>query len=425
MSMQEKLDEPGRLLQPAPDSPLARATRVSQALTEVARRARFSTRRRGGIGGGFGARRGERAFRSAIRLSFLAVVVAPSLAAAVYFVAFASDQYVSEAQFTVAGGNPPLLDGIGAMTGIPSLQTFQETQVVASYVQSRAIVDELSRRTDLRAAFAAPEADWIARLSDKAPIEKLVLYWKRMTDVSVSMPGGIVDFTVRAFRPADAENLARAVLALSEKMVNDMNDRMRRDTIALATSDLQLAGGRFKFASLALETARNEEKTLDARRTADGFNSLKTSLQLQKIRMQQQYESQLKFISPQTPQMRDLKARIDAAGTEIAKIEAQLTAKNGGADGNVLSASMTKLEGLELERGIAAQQYADAALALERAQITSESKLVYLNQFIRPATAEEARYPRRVAWIAAITAAALLLWGCLVGTAVLVRNHMA
>jgi capsular polysaccharide transport system permease protein len=425
MATREILDKRGTLLPPEPQTSLARASRVAQALSEVARRSRFSTRRRGGMGGGFGARRGERFFRMAIKLSFLLIVVVPSTAATAYFALFAADQYVSEARFTVAGGAAPVSDNVGTLTGIPSLQTLQEAEVVANYIQSRAMVDGLSRRLDLRAFFTRPEADWIARLAQDPPIEKLERYWKWMTDVSVSLPGGIVSLTVRSFRPGDAEKLAAAVVELSEKMVNDMNDRMHRDTVALATSDLQVAGERVKVTNVALEKARNEEKMLDAGHEADSFNSLKASVQSTKIKLQQQYDSQTKFISPQASQMRGLKARIDAANVEIAKIDALLTARDGTVDGTVISASMTRLEGLELERQVAEQEYASAALALERAQIAAESKLIYLNQFVQPATAEEARYPRRFASIAVVVGGALLLWSCLLGIAVLVRNHMA
>jgi capsular polysaccharide transport system permease protein len=424
MSTPERLDDRSDMLQPAAESPLARAARISQALSEVARRQRFATGRYPGIGGGLGARRGERRFWLSIKLSFLALVVVPSVAAMVYFAFIASDQYVSETRFTVAGGVAPATDGIGSMTGVPSLQTFQDTQVVVNYVESQGLVDELSHRVDLRAIFARSDADWIARLPSHAPIEKLVRYWKWMTDVSVSLPGGIITFAVRAFRPEDARAVASGVLALSEKMVNNMNDRMRRDTVALATSDLQLAGDRLKVAGAALEGARNEEKMLDAKRTADSLSSLRTGVLSAKIRLQQEYDTRLKFISPQTSQMRNLRARLDAADVEIAKIESQMTAKGDGL-GRTLSASMTTLEGLELERQIAEDEYSNAAVALERAQIASEAKLIYLNQFVEPVTAEEARYPRRFAWTAAIVAGSLFLWSILVGVAVLVRNHRA
>src|SRR4051812_39190401 len=121
---------------------LTRARDLSQALSDAARRARFSSRsRRKFIGGGFQARKGAAVMRAAAFISFFAMVAIPTVVISVYYAFVASDQYVAEAKFTVSGGELPKLDGIGAFTGIPALSAIQDTQIVTNYIESRAAVE--------------------------------------------------------------------------------------------------------------------------------------------------------------------------------------------------------------------------------------------------------------------------------------------
>jgi capsular polysaccharide transport system permease protein len=62
---------------------------------------------------------------------------------------------------------------------------------------------------------------------------------------------------------------------------------------------------------------------------------------------------------------------------------------------------------------------------MEVARLTAERKRMYLNTFVQPTLPQEAQYPRRVLFSAAIVAVLLTGWGTLIGIASVVRNHMA
>ena len=145
---------------------LDRARNLSQALADAARRARISTRsRRNYTGGGFHARQGAGIMRLIILGSFWLMVVLPSVVAIFYYALIASDQYISEANFTISGGDTPKLDGIGALTGIPSISAIQDTQIVTNYIESRAAVEKLETKIDVRRLYSVPNADWLSRFN--------------------------------------------------------------------------------------------------------------------------------------------------------------------------------------------------------------------------------------------------------------------
>jgi capsular polysaccharide transport system permease protein len=402
---------------------LDRARVLSQALSEAARRARLSTRsQRLHASGGFRARRA----RLVVIVSFILMVVAPSLATSIYYVFIASDQYVAEARFTVSPGMPPAIDGIGALTGIAAIAVIQDTQIVTNYVQSRAGVEKLEKRIDIRGLYANDAADWLSGFKKKKPIESFVKYWQHMCSISIVMPAGIVDLKVRAFTPEDAARIAQGIVDISEELVNTLNERMNHDAVASAEEELERTSRRLKESQIALEKARNEGGLLDAPKTADALNNLMAGIIGDLLQLQGKYTSARKFVSEDAPQMLALKSRIEATSAQIAGLKSQLT--NSSADpttATTLSSSMTKFAELDLEKQTVEHLYAGSVAALEIAQMTAERQWMYINTFVKPVAPEQPEYPKRLLYSALVALGSLALWGTCCGLAVLVRNNMA
>jgi capsular polysaccharide transport system permease protein len=216
------------------------------------------------------------------------------------------------------------------------------------------------------------------------------------------------------------------LLDASERLVNDMNARMRRDALALTEVEQQRARDRLARARAAMEQARNEEGLLSAESALDAQNKLIVGERTNLLRMQQEYETQRQYLGEAAPQLRALKKRIDAEKEQIAQLEAQLTRRADGASGaKVLSSAMNRLQYLDLEREIAEKAYATALSSHERARLATETQLLYINSFVRPMEAQQARYPRRLLMIGMIIAGSLAVWGVLMGLLILVRNHRA
>lgn len=405
-----------------------RARAMSQALADAARRVRFARYKTTLSAGGFEARRGYRAMRIFILISFLLVVVFPSICASFYYGFLASDQYAVEAQFTVMGGEVQAsTDGFGAVTGIPLLAIIQDTQIIANYISSRAIVEELQKVAGFQSAYEDKSIDWLARLPANRPIEKIVRYWKQMSSVSISMPSGIVHVEIRAFDPAATARIGGAVIDLSEKLVNELNARTNSDMVKNTQLELERAADRLAKARANLEQARNDEGILDATRAAETLNKLITEAKASLLSLQQERATQLKYVQETSPQMRVLTSRIDAVRGQIQDLEGKLTSASAQAVnvGGPLSNSITKFAILDLERQIAERLYAGSAAALEIARITAERKAMYLNTFVWPVEPQYPLYPKRTLMTALIILGALGTWGILVGLVALARNHMA
>jgi capsular polysaccharide transport system permease protein len=407
-------------------APLDRAQKLSEALADAARRARFSSRSRRLVKGGFSARRGQTLFYWFAMFSFWLLVALPTVAGIAYFGFYASDQYVAEFKFTVAGSELPVTDRIGAMTGIPAMSIVQDTQIVVNHLTSRAAVESIEKKINLREHYSAGSVDYFARFDADKPIEKFLRYWKSMAKATIQMPSGIVDVQIRAFSPEAVKAIADAAVEVSETLINEMNARMNRDALDLAETEVKRTGDRLSLARVNLQRARNDAGYLDVIRAAEGINKLLTETRSGLMLLQQEYQANLRSVSAEAPQMQNLRARINATQQQIRELEAQLTQSTAGSGLNdTLSKAMTRFSELELEREIAEKHYGNAIASLELARINAERKKMYLNTFVRPTVPQEAKFPRRVLMIFLTALGALCLWGAIVGTANAIRNHMA
>jgi capsular polysaccharide transport system permease protein len=409
---------------------LERAQAISRALTDAARRARFSTRARSAYrGGGAPARRGETLIRILTRATLVVMVAVPNLVAVLYFGLIASDQYIAEARFTVSSGVIPKMDGLGSVTGVPPILVIQDTQVVTNYIHSRPMVEALERTVGLRDIYSSPSIDWWARFRKTKPIEKFIDYWDKMASVSISMPSGIVIFSVRAFSPRDAKRIADQVVSLSESLINDLNDRMRRDTVQAAERDMQQAAQQLGKARMQMEFVRNAEGLIEVGQTNKAISDLTAETQGDLLKAQQEYDTQLRYVSANAPQMQILKSRMAALKSQVEQLQAQMTTQGEQAVSveadQALSGKMTKYAEADLEERIAEKRYALAVAAVEASRILSERQMLYLHEIVAPALPQDSEYPRRWLFTGMTLVASLAAWVATIAAMAFVRNHMA
>ncbi len=415
---------------PQPLRAMARAQAIQRALSDAARRARFSTRaRRAYRGGSFEARAGAKLMRLAAIALFVLMVAVPDVVALAYFGLIASDQYVAEAKFTVSSGAIPKMDGLGSITGVPPILIVQDTQVVTNYIHSRAMVEQLERAVGLRDLYGAGTIDWWARFRKDKPIEKFTDYWDKMCSTSIALPSGIVTLTVRAFTPQDAKRIADAVVRLSEDLVNNLNDRMRNDTVQASERDMEQASQALGRARMQMELERNAEGLIDVGETNKAMTGLISGLEADLLKAQQEYQTELRYVSEDAPQMRVLKSRISAMQSQLGDMKAKLTSQSeqsvAAVADKTLSGKMTKFAELDLDERIAEKRYAVSVAAVEAARMLSERKMLYLHEIVAPALPEDDSYPKRGLNIAITLIGSLIAWGVTVGAIAFVRNHMA
>jgi capsular polysaccharide transport system permease protein len=358
-------------------------------------------------------------------LSFIGCVVIPAFACAIYFAFLASDQFVAETRFAVREANSEslgdklksALSSVSATVSTP-VMSGQDAYIIADYIRSRAIIDDLSKEMDLRAIFRRPEADFWARLKDGASAEDLQKYWQGMVTVYVDAPSGVVTVFVRAFRPADALALSKAILTASEALANSVSERMRSDAMKRAETEVRRSEAKVVTALADLRAFRDKEGLIDPRTSATSTATLLTTVMGQKIKMQNDLFVATRAMSADAPTVKALKDRIEGLDNQIDDLKAKLTSNGSGA--SALSGVLSGFEEVELQRMFAEKLYEMSQDGLERARQKAEAQNIYVSVFVPPGMPEEAKYPERLEFSLLAPVGLSILWGilALVGSAV-------
>lgn len=331
--------------------------------------------------------------RGAVRRSgaLVVVVILPTLIVALYYLVFAAPQYISEAHFLVRSSeqNAVAPTGLGAVlsqaAGVSSTAT--ETRSVSDYLDSHDAVATLRQNTGLVDIFNRPEADLLSRLGPADPTpERLLKYYRKQVKIGASNDSGIVDLTVRTFRPQDSLDVARALLELGEKRVNALNrraydDGLRESRRLLADSEAQLAA-----AERDVTTFRQTRGDIDPQGTGQSQTQLVTGLRGQLAQARAQLAGM--NISPNAPQVVALRNRVRSLETQVAREGSRLTS---GATS--IASGLGDYQGLLLRQKFAATRYETAAAAVEKSREEARRQQLFIVRVVEPNLPVKSLYP--------------------------------
>jgi capsular polysaccharide transport system permease protein len=359
--------------------------------------------------------------------SFIVAVVIPSIVCFVYLVFVASDQYVAEARFAVQsaqfGFGVPKTNAAPGSSGaeaIPAMVS-PEAYIITNYIHSRGIIDDLKGKIDIKAIFQRPEGDFWARLKSNPSTEELTDYWEHMVGTYVDGPSGIVTLTVRAFRPGDAEMLARAVIDASEKLANTVSTRARTTIMRQAEDEVRRGEGLVRTALADMRNFRDQQGLIDPAKAATSTSTLLLQTMTQEISAQNSYFVASKAMSPDAPTVVELKTRLDGLDAQIAKLKGELTGNS--AQGRTIAASLGTFEQLELNRMFAEKLYTMAQDALERARLRAEQQNIFVSTFVPPSVPQEAKYPQRLSLSLLIPIGLAMVWGIVALIGASIEDH--
>jgi capsular polysaccharide transport system permease protein len=355
------------------------------------------------------SRRALRLFRS-LNIWFWAIVGVPTLAAGVYYFAIASDLYLSEAQFIVRSPKQVQASGIGALlqsTGMA--RAADDTAAVQDFVMSRDAVRKLEQHDDLRSVLSRPEGDLITRFPGilfwRKDFEALFARYGHFVSVETDTETGVTALLVKAYRPEDAHALASALLGYSEQLINDLNERARRDAISTARHEVDGAELRIAQIQTDLTAYRVKQKMLDPKSASSGVLELIGQMSSAQANARAQL-GELLNNSPNSPQIPLVKTRI----ASLDKLIAEERSKLSGANDSVVSA-LTEYERLNLQRELGEKALASAFTSLEAARIEAQRQQLYLETIAQPNLADYPLYPKRILSFVTVFASCLLAYG--------------
>ncbi len=359
-------------------------------------------------------------------LSFLCLFLIPVGLGGAYFGVLASDRYAAGASFVIRGlegGGTP--DFVTSFTGLsPSGSTTSDSYVVRNFLESADLLRQLDAELDLRGHYSQEHIDPIARFRPDSTFEELVEYWQWRINTTYDSTTGIVTFEVQAFDAEMAERLAQLALAAADRLVNELSEKARRDSVQFAAKEVERAEERVRNIRLQLVNFRAERGAVDPMVNAQLDAELMASLETKLVDIQARINALAGSVDADSPMLIQLNRQARALEDQIQQRRA-LIGQQGGQDSPENTAeALAAYEGLLIEQNFAQQSYASAMVSLETARMDADRQQRYLGVFARPFVPNEPAYPVRVRDFFLVMIAAFALWAISTLIAYTIRDHM-
>lgn len=353
---------------------------------------------------------------------FLITVAAPTLISGIYFGLVASDVYISESRFVVRSPQRQnSVTGLGALLqGAGFSKAQDDTYAVHDYMKSRDALQQLEAQINISKSFSSDRIDLFSKFGGFGfadSFEDLHQYFQKHLQIDLDTASSISTVKVRAYNAEDAVQINEKLIELSEALVNQLNERGRKDMIRFAQEEVAIAEKNAKEAALALSAFRNQKNVFDPEK--------QSALQLQQIsKLQDEMIAtklqliQIKTATPNNPQIANLEKRVDALQADILTETGKVV---GG--GTSLSTKASEYERLTLDRAFSDKQLATALASLEQARNDAQRKQLYLERIVQPSKPDMAMEPRRLRSFLATVVLGLITWGILTMLLAGIKEH--
>lgn len=348
-----------------------------------------------------------------VLLSFLVVVVLPTLVSAWYLWTRAEDQYVSTVAFSVRKEEAsPSIDFLGGITQLAGGSTASDTDILYDFLRSEDIVAKIDKSIDLRSRFsrAWPE-DPVFSLDPTQSIEKLAEYWRRQVQVLYDTSTRLITLEVAAFTREDAYDIAKAAFDESSRTINRLSDIAREDATRFARNELLRAQERLTETRQALTAFRMRTQIVDPVADLAGQMGVLNSLQAQLAEALIALDTLRENAQPGDQRIIQGEKRIDAIRYRIAEERSKVGAEGEGPGGESYAQLLADYEKLSADMEFAEASFRSAQASFDAATAEAQRQSRYLAAHIEPKLAEESIAPDRPWILGGVFSSTLLIWG--------------
>jgi capsular polysaccharide transport system permease protein len=357
--------------------------------------------------------------------SFLALVLAPVVMSSIYFGFLASDQFGSEMRFAVRGATE-LLPGSDALAAsglgtLASLNSNQDVFIVADYIASRSMIDDLANEIDLGAIYGKSRFDRWAGFVPFRAAEDLLSYWRDMVQTSVEPASGIVTVTVKTFSPEDSVHVATAIRARCGVVADQLLNRVRHDAIERASAEVRSMKSQLAARQASLEQFRNARMQIDPLALARSLGETISTLRRDLVGVEVKLDIAKASLASDAPQIKMLAANRQILSDQIAALEARITGPN--LNSPTASALLAEYDKLDVKKSLAEQAVLVAERILDNAKVDANKHHIYLVAIEDPTVPQSTIAPRRAKMIFLILLGALSFWSLTAVIAANLRDH--
>lgn len=360
-------------------------------------------------------------WRGLRKTPLMAAAVVFSALATIYWVAIASDRYVSETRVVVQKTNlssspTPDLGALllGDMTGNRADQL-----MMREYLLSRDMMATLEAQLNLEDHYSRWSIDPFSRLMFADSQNDLYEYYLSRVTVEYDEYSRVLVVRAQAFDPETAQAMAELMVKEGALFMNGAANQLAKEQVDFLRGEVSTLEERAREARQAVLAFQNRERIASPEKQAEAIGQVIAQLEGRKSELQVQLASQSAFLVEDHPVLVELRRQIAAIDRQIATQNNRLA----GPRGESLNSTMEQFAILEADARFADELYRTALAALEKGQVESTRTVKTLSVIQKPNLPDEAELPDRLRKSLVYIIVAFLIAGVLQLLVMIIRDH--
>ncbi|MFM9935466.1 MAG: hypothetical protein ACKVOL_04635 [Novosphingobium sp.] len=353
----------------------------------------------------------------------VSLAVVSSLLAAIYWMAIASDRYVSQANVVVqraqaTGGGIGDLSGL--LSGVSASGNRGDQMLLRDHLLSIDMLKKLDAKLHLRAHYANPQRDLLSRLrSADQPIEKFHDYFLNRVRIDYDDYDGVLELRVEAFDAATAHNIVVEMLREGEAFMNDSDHKLASAQVGFLEEALQRMDQRNQASREAVIAFQNQEGMVSPEDSLRSTAQTIAQLQARQTALQVQQGTLQSYLVSDHPDVVSVRQQIASIGRQIEVERAKATSPRSGA----LNRTTEKFQRLQQEAAFTQALYQTTLAALEKGRMDAARSVKKISVLQTPTIPEYAEQPRRGYNVLVFSLIAFLVAGISLLLVSIVRDH--
>lgn len=338
------------------------------------------------------------------------LIALPLLLTSLYFFTLSQDRYVSEAKVVVKRGADDKAGSLdlGMLLGSGASTLREDAMLLQQYIHSPDMLARLDQALNLKQAFGQPAGwDWLYRLPAGAAREDVLDYYRNRVEVQFDDKTSLLVIRSQGFTPEFAQKLNHAILAESERFINELSHKISREDMAFAQREVDNAYAELSQAREKLLAYQNRNGLIDPHAQAQAAGQLVAELEGKQAQMEAELRNLQSYLQGDSPQVASARNALDALKTQIVHEKAKLASP----DDDKLNRKASQFQEIRSWVEFRTDLYRLALTALEKAKVAAAHKQKSLAVISSPQFPELAEYPRRLYTLASLLLIATLLYG--------------
>ena len=359
---------------------------------------------------------------SGLRRCINGAAIVSVLLTSVYWLALASDRYVSEARIIIqrtdlAGGQA--MDFSSLLAGANSGSRADQL-LLRDHLLSVDMLKKLDAALDLRAHYSDRSRDLLSRMwSGDISMEWFHRYYLSRVSIDFDDYAGLLVIKAQGYDSDVAHAITQMLVQTGERFMNQMAHQLAEAQVGFLETQVVQMNERATQARQTVLAYQDQKGLVSPQATAESVAAIVAQLQAQQSDLQTERASLLAYLVPEHPNIVTLNQTIGAVEKQLAQQQATLASPSG----KTLNRTVEEFERLELEANYLQDIYRTALVALEKGRIEATRTIKKVSVLQTPTLPEYPLEPRRFYNSLLFLVVLVLLAGVVHLLAAIVRDH--